>query len=447
MSQDNDHFALGMAAQRSGDAATAEAHYRRVLEADASDHRCWANLGLLLMRTDRLASARACLERSVALDPGDPVALCYLGEACLALLDHDAARPALEGALERSPDMARAHMLLGRALDDTGNYAEALEHFEAALHADKGPGTVLEEARWPRILSLFRLGRWREAFADYEERFVRPDCKMPGYPQPVWDGSPLEGRTILLHHEQGLGDTLMCCRYAPLVAGRGGRVLLGCQAELEEVATTAPGVDRVVVPGRQFEARFRAPLMSLPAILGLDRETIPAPASYLSPPAGATSPVVRPLGARLAVGIVWAGNPRHANDRHRSVPLELFLPLAGLPGVVLYSLQFGPRDKDIDALGAGALVRRLPGVGPFPAKAAAMADLDLVVTVDTCEAHLAGALGRPTWMLLPFRCDWRWDPGSDRTLWYPSMRVFQQARPDGWPHVLQTVRRELSARL
>ena len=441
MPLDQDHFALGVAAQRAGDVAAAEAHYLRVLETDATVHGCWTNLGLLLLRSGRFPAAAAALEQAVALAPDDPVPLCYLGETLLELLEHDAARSALERVLTLSPDMARAHMLLGRVLDDTGRYAEALEHLEAALHADKG----LDDARWPRILALFRLGRWKEAFADYEERFQRRDCKPVDYPQPVWDGSPLEGRTILLHHEQGLGDTIMCCRYATPVAERGGRVLLGCQPALAEVAATAPGVDEVVLPGRKFRADCRAPLMSLPAILGLGREDIPAPRSYLSVPPGAVSPVVRPRGAKLAVGIVWAGNPRHTNDRYRSAPLELFLDLARLPGVVLYGLQHGSRASDIEVKGAGALIRPLGGaVGPFPAKAAALADLDLLITVDTCEAHLAGALGRPVWMLLPFRCDWRWTPGSPDTVWYPSMRVFQQTRPGRWEDVFLAVRRELA---
>ena len=450
MSPEHDHFTLGARAQRSGDTATAESHYRRALEADASDQRCWANLGLLLLRTDRLEAAATALERATALDPGDPVSLCYLGEALLGLLRGESARRALERALALSPDMARAHMLLGRALDDAGLPARALEHLEAALASDQ----KLEEARWPRLLALFRLGRWKEGFAGYEERFARPDCRPAGYPQPVWDGSPLDGRTILLHHEQGLGDTVMCCRFAPLVAERGGRVLLGCQPELAELAATAPGVDRVVVPGQAFRADCRAPLMSLPAILGRESglgmamEDIPAPPAYLSVPPGAVCPVPRPRGTRLAVGIVWAGNPKHTNDRHRSAPLELFLGLAALPGVTLYSLQHGPRAVDITALGASALVRHLPdAAGPFPAKAAAMAGLDLLVTVDTCEAHLAGALGRPVWMLLPFRCDWRWLPGRTDTVWYPSMRLYHQPGPDRWAEVFEVLARDLAREL
>ncbi len=448
MFPDQDHCALGIAAQRAGDAAKAEAHYGRALEADQSDHRCWANLGLLLLRSGRFAVAAAALERAVALDPGNPVSRCYLGEARLGLLEYEAAEAALVQALERSPGMARANLLLGRVLDDTGRHGQALEHLDAALSADQDPGQILEEARWPRILALFRLGRWKEAFADYEARFVRSDCKPADYPQPMWDGSPLEGRTILLHHEQGLGDTIMCCRFAALVAALGGRVLLGCQPELAGLAATAPGVDRVVVPGQAFRADCRAPLMSLPAILGLGMDDLPAPASYLSVPPGAVSPVVRPGGARLAVGIVWAGNPRHTNDSYRSAPLDLFLGLAEVPGVALYSLQHGRRARDIEALGAGALVRHLPeAAGPFPPKAAALADLDLLVSVDTCEAHLAGALGRPVWMLLPFRCDWRWMPGRRDTLWYPSMRVFHQTRPGRWDDVFRGVRQELAARL
>jgi len=426
----------GLAAQRRGDHAAAAALYARALDAGADSPSLCANLGLALLRTGRLEAAAAALDRAAALDPGNPVPLVYLGEARRALQQPGQAARALRAALRLDRNLAYAWLQLGQVLHLQARPADALKCLDKAL--DLNP--ELSDARWPRILALFRLGRLREAFAAYEDRFDRPDCRPRKLPRPVWDGSDPAGKTILLHHEQGLGDTLMFCRYAPLAAEQGARVILGCQPELAPLLATLPGVAQVAVPGARLRFNLHAPLLSLPRLLGTDLDSIPAKVPYIQVPEGTSFRLRRPAGTRLAVGLVWAGNPRNPVDALRSVPLRELLPLAAIPGVRLYSLQFGERAGDIARLGCAGLVTDLaPQTGPFAETAAALRDLDLLITADTAALHLAGALGRPVWGLLPASPDWRWLPGRADSPWYPSLRLFHQPRPGDWTAVAAEV--------
>lgn len=430
----------GRQAQGRGDHAAAANLYAAALDAGAGGAALYANLGLALLRTGRPAAAAPALERGAALDPASPVPLTYLGEARRALGEPGPAARALRAALKLDPDLARAWHQLGMALNDLARPGEALRSLERALRLDPG----LSDARWPRILALFRLGRLGEAFAAYEDRFDRPDCRPRDLPRPAWDGSPPAGRTILLHHEQGLGDTLMFCRYAPLVAEQGGRVILGCQPELAPLLATLPGAAQVAVPGDRLRFDLHAPLLSLPRLFRTELDTIPATIPYIRVPEQAVFRLRRPEGVRLAVGLVWAGNPRNAADALRSVPLAALLPLAAVPGVRLYSLQFGERSRDLALLGGAGLITDLaPWTGPLAETAAALRDLDLLVSADTAALHLAGALGRPAWGLLSSNPDWRWLPGRADSPWYPTLRLFHQQRPGDWAAVAAKVREEL----
>jgi tetratricopeptide (TPR) repeat protein len=430
----------GVTAQRRGDHAAAANLYAAALDAGGGGAPLYANLGLALLRTGRLEPAAAALERAAALDLANPVPLAYLGEARRALRDPARAIRALRRALKLDRNLAHAWYQLGTALLDQARPEEALKCLDKALALNPG----LSDARWPRILALFRLGRLPEAFAAYEDRFDRADCRPRDLPRPAWDGSPLEGKAILLHHEQGLGDTLMFCRYAPLVAERGGRVILGCQPELAPLLATLPGVAQVAVPGARLRFDVHASLMSLPRLFGTDEKTIPATVPYIQVPKEASFQLHRPADARLAVGLVWAGNPKHSANILRSIPLRELLPLAGIPGVRLYSLQFGERAGDITGLGCAGLVTDLSTVtGPFAETAAALRDLDLLISVDTAALHLAGALGRPAWGLLGDNPDWRWLPGCADSPWYPSLRLFHQQRHGDWAGVVAQVREEL----
>lgn len=432
----------GLAAQRRGDHAQAAGLYAQALDAGADGAALYANLGLALLRTRRFPAAAAALERAAALDPASPVPLVYLGETRRALHELGPAARALRASLKLDKNSAYAWFQLGMVLGDQARPAEALKCLDRALRLNSG----LSDARWPRILALFRLGRLGEAFAAYEDRFDRPDCKPRNLPRPAWDGSDPAGKTLLLHHEQGLGDTLMFCRYAPLLARQGARVILGCQPELAPLLATLEGVAQVAVPGARLRFDLHAPLLSLPRLFKTELETIPASVPYIQVPDKTVFRLSRPQGTRLAVGLVWAGNPRNSADGLRSVPLPELLPLASVPGVRLHSLQFGERAQDIARLGCGGLVTDLaPQVGPLAETAAALRDLDLLISADTAALHLAGALGRPVWGLLSASPDWRWLPGRSDSPWYPTLRLFRQEKPGDWAPVVAQVRAELES--
>jgi hypothetical protein len=265
-----------------------------------------------------------------------------------------------------------------------------------------------------------------------------PPCS---FPQPLWDGSPLAGRTILLHVEQGLGDTLQFIRYAPLVKALGGTVIFGCPEPLVGLLAGAPGIDSLVLPEDPLPPfDVHAPLMSLPHLLGTTLQTIPADVPYLSADPAATARWRSELNAvaGLKVGIAWSGSPRHPADRWRSIPLKHFGRLASLPDVKLYSLQKGPgseqlarADFPIEDWGA-----RWPDMA---ATAAAVESLDLVIACDTALVHLAGALAKPVWIALPVAPDWRWLLGRSDSPWYPTARLFRQQAWGEWDAVFDEI--------
>ena len=296
------------------------------------------------------------------------------------------------------------------------------------------------------------MGRFEQGWPGYEWRWK---CKefgsLPPFHPPLWDGSPLDGRTILVHAEQGLGDTLQFIRYAPLVHQRGGRVILVCQPPLIGLLTRSPGVERLVAQGEALpDYDVHVPLMSLPGLLGTTLESVPADVPYLDAEPQLVEAWRHRLGSYpgFKVGIVWQGNPKFRLDRRRSIPLAQFAPLARVPGVHLFSLQKGPGAEQLaavtDRFPVTDLGRRLDD---FMDTAAVLKNLDLVISVDTAIAHLAGALGIPVWVALPFVPDWRWLMDREDSPWYPTMRLFRQARPGQWEDVFQRIAEALQRRL
>ncbi|OYV94412.1 MAG: hypothetical protein B7Z73_02875 [Planctomycetia bacterium 21-64-5] len=291
------------------------------------------------------------------------------------------------------------------------------------------------------------VNRWLEAWTDYEYRFSTPELKGRQISGRPWDGSPLEGRTILLYADQALGDTLQCLRYVPLVASHGGRVLLASQAALHPLLRTFPGVDQLISisdPLPQFDVQ--AALMSLPGLFRTTPENVPGKVPYLS-----AEPALVELwrqefaglqGAKI--GIAWQGNPHFRPGLHRSVPLAEFATLGKLPGVQLISLQKGAGVEQIAQVPFGDKVLDLSprldeALGPFMDTAAVMTQLDLVICCDTAVAHLAGALAVPVWVALPYVAEWRWLLDREDTPWYPTMRLFRQPEPGNWAHVFQRI--------
>ena len=258
-----------------------------------------------------------------------------------------------------------------------------------------------------------------ETWAAYERRWEVPSFVSPRFTfdQPVWDGGPLDGRTLLFHAEQGFGDTIQFIRYAPMIVERGGRVVVRCQKELVRLLKDAPGVADVISWENALPSYdVHLPMMSVCHRFDTTIESIPAPVPYLR-----ADPMALPEPGLLNVGVVWAGNSTHLNDANRSVPFATLQSLLGVPDVRFYSLQFGA----ILPAEAAGVIDLAPGLRDFADTAEALEALDLVITVDTSAAHLAGALGRPTLMLLPTRNDWRWFKNREDTPWYPTMRLLR----------------------
>src|SRR5437899_1944533 len=373
-----------------------------------------------------------------------------LGETYRATGKLEDAIASYRQALALKPDFAEAHKSLGIALWDQGKLDEAITCFRQALTLK--PDYV--HAHCSLGLALLSAGDLSRGFTEYEWRWrlkeFERQCAGLILPQPFWDSYELNGGTILLYAEQGFGTTIQFIRYAPLVARRGGRVIVACQPELVRLLASVAGIAQVVserepLPDFDLHASF----LSLPRIIGTTLETIPSQCPYLSPPESSSVKVEAPPDVRLKVGIVWAGLPIHRNDRNRSCPLSYFLKLAELPGVVLYSLQKQPMAAGLGEIVPGMRAHNLSDqIGDWADTAAAICQLDLVLTIDTAVAHLAGALGWPVWVLLPHvGVDWRWMTGREDSPWYPSMRLFRQNAPGDWPGVFARVSAELQTLL
>jgi tetratricopeptide (TPR) repeat protein len=434
--------------------AEAEAHLRKAFELNPEQvetHIAWCQF----RASERdLAGAWEWLRRALARDPLQPEAVNMKG-----ILMHSEGRfaEAIE-AFEQAEALGHnaAASNRGNSLLDMGRMAEALAAHEAAVERDpEHPGALYNLA-----LTRLRLGDWERGWPGYEaRRRFREVHRVPRvFSQPRWQGEALDGRRILLHAEQGLGDTIQFCRYANLVAARGGCAILQVQPPVERLlqslAIVRTGQAEVVPVGEKPpEFDLECPLLSLPAVFGTTVETVPWPGAYLgADPALSeekrfTFPGFRDLnsGERpLRVGLAWAGNSRYKADPQRSMELKTLIPLLRAPGVTWISLQKGPAAEQLSTIGGSAFVWDGSSEDEDLAETAAtMATLDLVITTDTCIAHLAGAMARPVWILLPHLSDWRWMQGVETTPWYPTARLLRQESPGDWEGVVNRVLREL----
>ena len=417
-------------------------------------------IGTVLLRLGRPQQAVGALLLAIESRPDDAAALSALGIAFLRCHDLTQARRHSAAAYRLSPDGDTA-VNYSRVLLDAGDYAQALSVSERAVQLN---GSSLP-ARNNHALALEGLGRhedavqaWRaavalapddadtchklatlllglgrmtaESWALYERRL---DGKAAIGTIRRWHGEPVEGKTVLLHAEQGLGDTIQFVRYAPLVAARGAKVVLAVQPSLLRLLGSLPGVDQLVAVGQSLPPfDLFCPLLSLPAIFGTTLRSIPPPVPY-------GLPMPAPRTAALRVGLVWAGNPGFINDRQRSVPPALLAPLAQLAGVRCVGLHFGD-----DGIPAGLPIENaMEGVRDFADTAQRIAGLDLVIAVDTAVAHLAATMGKPVWLLSRFLGCWRWLFDRADSPWYPTLRLYRQSRPNDWAEVLDRVRDDL----
>ncbi|MCC7218209.1 MAG: tetratricopeptide repeat protein [Burkholderiales bacterium] len=432
----------GIDAHRRGDLDAAERGYRAALAAAPDLAPALHYLGVVLYQRQRLAEALPLLERAVAQMPHEPEFHNNLGLA-LAAAQRDAEAIAAYGrALALKPDHAGALSNLGLALQATGDVDGAVAAYRRGLASTPD----LPQLHWNLALALLLRGDYAEGWREYEWRLRAPEtaAQLRAYAGPAWTGDARSGQTVLLHAEQGLGDALMNLRFARHVAERGARVVVAVPDTLLRLAATAPGVAAtapIAGPLPAYDAH--ASLMSLPGVLGITPRSVTVPVPYLRTDdalrRAALADVAREGGDALKVGIAWSGAPGNSLNARRSFALRDAARLLACPGVRWFSLKRHGEALAPDDAEAAARLVQLPLSDDFDGLAALVDALDVVVSVDTSLAHLAGALGKPVWVLLSRVPDWRWFLDRPDSPWYPTARLFRQRRHGDWSQPLAAV--------
>ena len=436
------HCHLARALYQGGALQPAAELYRRALVLDPNRYEIYNDLGLVLTNLGNFEAAVEAFRRSLILNRGSAKTIAALGYLFECKGDLISAADAYRDAVRLDPKLLAAYGDLGFVLYGLGELAEAADCFHRlrALRPDSAEATV--------NLGLIHLlqGDLSVGWAEYESRWkvgVGDDRKLV---QRRWKGEPLGGERILLYAEQGLGDTMQFVRYVPLVAARGGQVVLEVQPALRRLLSGTEGASQVISRGETLpEFTWQCPLLSLPPAFRTELHTIPARVPYVRPnPALVEAWQRRLQGNTRRIGLAWAGNPTHYRDRLRSIPLEQFVPLMKVAGTTFFSLQFGPGSEQVQQLPPGVrLVDFAAELKEFTDTAAIIANLDLVISIDGSIAHLAGAMGKPVWILLNKGCDWRWFLGREDSPWYPTARLFRQTTPGGWQEVVNRIELEL----
>jgi tetratricopeptide (TPR) repeat protein len=440
-------LAKAIALHQRGEPESALALYREVLEERPDNAVAQHFVGVIHYQRGEIAEALPLLERSAARQPSEPEFRNNLGLALLAADREADASIEFRAALALKPQHAVAWNNLGLALQAQNQLPGAIDAFRRAIALD----ALFVRARWNLALCLLLDRQFAEGWREYEARLAIPEFggSRRSLSGPTWNGDDISGRTLMLSVEQGLGDSVQFVRYARLIAQRGGRCVIRCPRMLAPLLETIPGVAAVSAedePAPRYDVHL--PLLSAPRILGTTADTIPADVPYVSVSEAyrrAARAAIDRAGAPR-IGLCWAGSPVNANDRNRSLALSALAPLLELPGIAWFSLQAGPAAAQLEAMPAARRVAPLPPETPLIATAALVAELDLTITVDTAIAHLAGALAKPAWVLLPFAPDWRWQLDREDSPWYPTLRLFRQPRARDWTSVIERVRAALARR-
>jgi Flp pilus assembly protein TadD len=467
---------LGVAAHQKGDPGAAIGLIRQAISIKPADPSYHSNLGVALKALGRLDEAVACYRDAIGLQPAHPEAHNSLGNALAEQGHLEDAATCYRRAIRLRADYPEAHYNLAITLKEQGRLEDAVTHYRHAIalrpnyqQAHYNLGNALRDQRrldeavacyrqaialrpdFPDAhhnlaLALLARGDMAEGWPEYEWRWATADLAQArrDFAQPRWRGEPAEGRTLLIHAEQGFGDTVQFCRYAALAAARGPRVILEVQQPLVRLLRGLAGADLVVGRGDELpEFDLHCPMLSLPLAFETTIETIPGAVPYLhAEPAEVAAWRVRlaaMTGEGPRIGLVWAGKPSNSADRRRSIDPARLAPLFALSGPRFFSVQ-----KDGPSAPAGFPVTDvMDEVEDFAATAALIANLDLVISVDTAVAHLAAALGKPVWLLDRFDACWRWLADRRDSPWYPGLRIYRQPRPGEWESVVAEVARDI----
>ena len=442
-------YNFGVICQAGGDLERAVALWQYAVNIEPAMKDAHYNLGRALSELKRMDQAEKSYRHALALGPNDGHVLYNLGNLRFQQDDFQEAENLYRRAIEVEPSWSDPWANLGMTLSRQGQYADAEQCYCEALK--RNPDNA--EAHWNRSITLLLTGNYKEGWQEYEWRFKRAEWKS-FYPfshqAPRWSGHSYQGQTLLVHDEQGLGDTLQFFRYLPMAKSLGGTLIFEVKGKLLALLKHVAGADQVVSRSPEgkldVDYNFYIPLLSLPALFGTTQQTVPNRVPYLLADNNLTHTWAEKLKSisGFKIGICWQGNPAYKADRQRSVPLKFFAPLARMKNVQLISLQkmhgleqLEQMQPEMEIIDLGAQLD--DGTGVFMDTAAVMKNLDLVITSDTAIPHLAGALGIPVWLLLPYIPDWRWGLSGNQYPWYPTMRIFRQSAPGDWAGLFNTI--------
>lgn len=433
---------FGLCCQELGEYQFAEKAYLKTLQFGLDSAELQFNLGATRLKLGRPLEAIACFQNALLKDPLLTLANLGMANAYRQLGDWDSAEICLRREIEINPNCADAAVNLGVVLQERHRVREAIGCYRKAIELNP----LHPILHWNFAIASLLAGDFQTGWNEYEWRWQVKHKPKPKLAQPEWDGSPLNGRTVLLYAEQGFGDTLMFARYAPLVVQAGGRVILQCQPPLKRLFEQMSDIDGVFSEGESLPGfDLHAPLMSLPRVFGpsLDADHHWAPYLRVHPGIEWKLPVHDPTATK--VGLAWASNRKHPVFSEKSLELERWEPILKVAGCEFFSLQF---DSDP---GAANFIQSHSRIHEFPARfsdfadtASAIAQLDLVISVDTAVAHLAGGMGKLVWVLLSFSADWRWLLKRSDSPWYPTMSLFRQPQPKDWDAAVLEVAKQLA---
>ena len=438
-------FSLGVSLEQVGHSDEAINAYSKSVDLRPNYIAALSNLGRLLEVKGRLAESIEILERALALAPSATAVLLNLANSALLAGNPQRTTELLKKLIENDPDISEiSHSLasnsLGVAAHVMGERASAIAHFREAIATTPD----FAEAHENLAQALLYEEEYEEAWLEYEWRWLNESNRQTKrkYTGPIWQGGKLDGQTLLVHAEQGFGDVIQFVRLLSLIDSEGGKVILACHAALTDLFLGVAGVDGVVDIDQEIPPYdAHVPLLSLPRLLNISRTNIPNAPYLLSNNASRDHDT-----SLLRVGIAWAGMPRHEFDPHRnrSCPVEVFEVLKNNSKLVLHSLQTGPNAFELDKINVpGSIIDLNPQIQTFRDTADLISNLDLVITVDTALAHLAGSMGKNVWILLATCADWRWQDKNQNNPWYPSARLFRQKTPGNWTDPLHDVMIEI----
>lgn len=438
------HNNLGVIFQLQGKVKEAIKHYRKAVLHKPDYPEGHNNLGVMLQVQEEFEEAIDHYLKAIELMPTYAAAYNNLGVARLEQGDFEGAMAAHQKSIDLSPQYSEAYNNLGKALQDSGRLEESVEYYRKSLEFNPTDAHTHNNLG----LALLALGNYEEGWPEYEWRLRRKQYNAPTFEKPEWQGEPIEGKTLFLWNEQGLGDSIQSIRLITLLKSYQCRLIVSCQETLSRLFQNIPGIDDLLldrdVP-EDYDVQLS--LMSLPGLLKIRPETIPTKVPYLSlgeqplpylpeHPASQTD--------FLKVGVVWGSRSISATSRHRSCALELFSALFDLSEVAFYSLQMPLKEEEAEQLAAfPQVIDATRTIEDFYDTAAMVQQLDLVISADTSVAHLAGALGKPVWVMISCASDWRWRRTGETCIWYPTARLFRQAVLSEWKDVIQYMKSEL----